>query len=147
MSSSLPSAPVVDASGVDASLIVDHAAARPGRVCRKCHALAEHTYCPACGQATALHPPSVGEFIHEFLGHYVAFEGPLWRTVGALLLTPGRLTVEYFAGRRQRDIPPLRLYLTFSLILFAVSGLQDEGLKLGTRRSSSACRSPPTPAR
>ncbi|MEO8936205.1 MAG: DUF3667 domain-containing protein, partial [Burkholderiaceae bacterium] len=108
-----------------------HASFEPGRRCRNCGALAEQAHCPVCGQVTTLHPPSVGEFLHEFLGHYVAFEGPLWRTLAALLLTPGRLTVEYFAGRRQRYIPPLRLYLTVSLILFAVSGMQGEGLKMG----------------
>ena len=65
----------------------------PGRRCRNCQAGAEHDFCPACGQATALHPPTVREFAHEFLGHYVAFEGPLWRTLGALMLAPGGLTV------------------------------------------------------
>lgn len=99
--------------------------------CRNCGASATQRYCPACGQATALHPPSVGEFVHEFLGHHVAIEGPLWRTLVALLLRPGRLTVDYFAGRRTRYIAPLRLYLTFSLILFAVTGLQGSGLKIG----------------
>ena len=108
-----------------------HGVSVAGRRCRNCGATAEARFCPACGQATALHPPTVGEFVHEFLGHHVALEGPLWRTLGALLLTPGRLTVDYFAGRRQRYIPPLRLYLTFSLILFAVTGLQGEGLRIG----------------
>ncbi len=102
-----------------------------GRRCRDCGALAERRYCPECAQATALHPPSVREFVHEFVGHHLALEGSLWRTLAALLVTPGRLTVDYFAGRRQRYIPPLRLYLTFSVILFAVSNLQGGGLKLG----------------
>lgn len=75
-------------------------------------------FCPACGQPTALHPPTVLEFAHEFVAHYVALEGALWRTLAALLLTPGRLSREYFAGRRQRYIAPLRLYLSFSLLLF-----------------------------
>jgi hypothetical protein len=114
-----------------AAEVAAHEPESPGRRCRNCDALAERHYCPNCGQTTVLHPPSVGEFLREFLGHHVAVEGPLWRTLGALLLTPGRLTIEYFAGRRQRYIPPLRLYLTFSLILFAVSSLQGGGLRLG----------------
>ena len=113
------------------AVVAPHGARVPGRRCRNCDAVAEGDYCPACGQATALHPPTVREFAHEFLGHYIAVEGPLWRTLAALLLTPGRLTVDWFAGRRQRYIAPLRLYLTFSLILFAVSGLQGEGLRIG----------------
>ena len=75
--------------------------------CRNCGAelasLAPPTdFCPRCGQETAQHRPTLGEFLHEFVGHYVALEGALWRTLGLLLLKPGRLTREYLAGRRRR---------------------------------------------
>ena len=107
------------------------ASANADRRCRNCGAVALAAYCPDCGQATALHPPTVREFVHEFLGHHIAIEGSLWRTLGALLLTPGRLTADYFAGRRARYIAPLRLYLTASLLLFAVGGLSGKGLDFG----------------
>ena len=99
-------------------------------VCRNCGARAEGRFCPECGQTTTLHPPTVREFVHEFITHSVALEGALWRTLVALILKPGHLTVEYFAGRRARYIAPLRLYLTASLILFAVSGLSGGNLKI-----------------
>ena len=99
--------------------------------CRNCAADASDRYCPACVQATALHPPTVREFIREFLGHHVAIEGSPWRTLCALLLTPGRLTTEYFAGRRARYIGPLRLYPIASLLLFTVAGLDDKGFQFG----------------
>jgi len=67
-----------------------------------------------------LHPPSTREFLHEFIGHYVALEGKLWQSLWLLLLKPGRLTLEYIQGRRVRYVQPLRIYLTFSLIFFAV---------------------------
>jgi len=75
-------------------------------------------YCPRCGQRTLLHPPSVVEFAHEFVGHYVALEGALWSTLRLLLLHPGRLTREYLAGRRLRFVLPLRLYLSASFVFF-----------------------------
>ncbi|WP_229412205.1 MULTISPECIES: DUF3667 domain-containing protein [Massilia] len=68
-----------------------------------------------------LHPPSTREFLHEFIGHYVALEGKLWKSLLLLLFRPGQLTLEYINGRRVRYIQPLRLYLTFSLIFFAVA--------------------------
>jgi hypothetical protein len=77
-------------------------------------------YCPACGQETTLHAPTFGEFAHEFIGHYVAVEGRLWRTLAALLLRPGRLTREYLAGRRRRYVLPMRLYLTASFLFFVL---------------------------
>lgn len=103
-----------------------------GAACRNCGFLlsADARFCSACAQATALHPPTVREFVHEFITHSVALEGALWRTLSALLLKPGRLTIEYFAGRRARYIPPLRLYLTFSLILFAI-GTSGGDLRIG----------------
>lgn len=77
-------------------------------------------FCPGCGQETTLHPPSVVEFAHEFVGHYVALEGPLWRTLWLLVRHPGQLTADYLAGKRRQYLPPLRLYLSASFILFLV---------------------------
>ena len=99
--------------------------------CRNCGNPAASNFCPACGQATQLHPPSILEFVHEVVSHYVATEGKLWRTLALLTLKPGRLTIEYLAGRRQRYIIPFRLYLTASFLFFAA--IQVGGLAEGTR--------------
>ncbi|MGO4382104.1 DUF3667 domain-containing protein [Pseudoduganella sp. RAF53_2] len=64
-----------------------------------------------CGQEARLHPLSLLEFLHEFVGHYVALEGKLWGSITRLLFHPGLLTNEYLAGRRKRYVEPLRLYL------------------------------------
>jgi hypothetical protein len=68
-----------------------------------------------------LHPPSVWEFAHEVVTDHIAAVGKLWRTLALLALQLGKLTVEYLAGRRQRYIIPLRLYLTASVLFFAVA--------------------------
>lgn len=88
--------------------------------CANCATAVNGNFCPACGQETTLHVPSAREFLHEFVGHYVALEGKLWKTLGLLLFRPGRLTCEYIAGRRARYVQPLRLYLTLSIIFFAL---------------------------
>lgn len=88
--------------------------------CPNCGAVVSGNFCHECGQETALHPPSAREFVHEFIGHYIALEGKLWKSLLLLLFRPGQLTLEYIKGRRVRYIQPLRLYLTFSLIFFAV---------------------------
>jgi hypothetical protein len=89
--------------------------------CPNCRAVVSGNFCHECGQETVLHPPSTREFLHEFIGHYVALEGKLWKSLLLLLFRPGQLTLEYINGRRVRYIQPLRLYLTFSLIFFAVA--------------------------
>lgn len=88
--------------------------------CRNCGAPAGGKYCPDCGQGTAPHPPSAREFLHEFAAHYVAIEGSLWITLKKLA-APGALTLEYLAGRKQRYVHPLRLYLTASVVFFLVA--------------------------
>jgi len=105
--------------------------ARTDIACRNCGTPAPLKFCPECGQETTLHPPTLGEFLHEFVGHYVALEGQLWRTLWLLLRRPGRLTREYLDGRRRRYVLPLRLYLTASFLFFLVlkltSGAAGEG--------------------
>lgn len=88
--------------------------------CHNCGAAVSYHYCAVCGQETRLHVPSAGEFMHEFIGHYVALEGRLWRTIYFLLRKPGFLSAEYIAGRRKRYVEPLRVYLTFSILFFAL---------------------------
>jgi hypothetical protein len=113
---------------------VSHPAARTDLACRNCGAQAPLKFCPECGQETTLHPPTLGEFLHEFVGHYVALEGELWRTLALLLRRPGRLTREYLDGRRRRYVLPLRLYLTasflFFLVLKLVAGTVTPGMKV-----------------
>lgn len=88
--------------------------------CHNCGSRAHGHFCTDCGQETRLHVASAREFVHEFVGHYIALEGKLWRTLALLLLRPGRLTAEYIAGRRVRYVQPLRIYLTFSILFFAL---------------------------
>ena len=99
---------------------MSHSTARTDLACRNCGTQAPLKFCPECGQETTLHPPTLGEFLHEFVGHYVALEGALWQTLKLLLTKPGRLTREYLDGRRRRYVLPLRLYLTCSFLFFLV---------------------------
>lgn len=98
--------------------------------CRNCHftlAVPRPRYCGHCGQETDLHPPSVREMFTEYLGHYVAFDGPLWRTLWALIGLPGHLTNAYFHGRRRRYVLPLRVYLSASFVFFVGWALLPQG--------------------
>ena len=99
--------------------------------CPNCATQLGGKFCQGCGQPAHLHVPSAREFLHEFIAHYVALEGKLWKSVALLLFKPGRLTLEYIQGRRVRYVEPLRLYLSFSIIFFALfklSGIQVANL-------------------
>lgn len=88
--------------------------------CPNCHAVVRGKFCSACGGETEVEVPSAREFLHEFIGHYVALEGKLFKTLQLLMARPGQLTLDFLAGRRVFVIPPLRLYLTLSLVMFAL---------------------------
>lgn len=101
--------------------------------CRNCEMSLPYSsakFCPDCGQETKPHVPGFFEYFHEIITHYVALEGKLWKTLWYLFTRPGFLTVEYFAGRRQRYIRPFRLYFSVSLVFFLlvkVAGLGNLG--------------------
>jgi len=99
---------------------LEHDAHAPSPNCPNCEAVVSGHFCANCGQEAILHHASTREFLHEFIGHYVALEGKLWGTVMRLLFRPGALTLEYIRGRRVRFVQPLRLYLTLSLVFFAL---------------------------
>ena len=88
--------------------------------CLNCGAATTANFCSACGQETRLHVASAAEFFHEFIGHYIALEGKLWQTLWLLISRPGKLTADYIAGRRVRYVAPLRVYLSLSLLFFAL---------------------------
>jgi Protein of unknown function (DUF3667) len=110
--------------------------------CRNCHhhfvkSVPVPPYCPQCGQETVAHPPTVYEFLHEFLLHYVALEGKLWKTLGLLFFKPGVLTIRYLAGIKRQYVPPLRIYLTASILFFLIIKFFGAGNLVKTDLASS----------
>ncbi|MBK6279664.1 MAG: DUF3667 domain-containing protein [Gammaproteobacteria bacterium] len=91
--------------------------------CPDCGAAGAARFCPQCGQKQGTGIPGALSYLHEVVNHYVALDGKLWRTLWLLLVRPGMLVTEYIAGRRQRYIGPLKLYLTFSVIFFVLASL------------------------
>jgi hypothetical protein len=123
--------------------------AMDGILCRNCgHTLAPHdAFCSQCGQDAHSHPPSLFEFVHEWVLHYLALEGKLWKSLWALMARPGFLTLEYLAGRKQRWVLPLRLLLTLGLLFFFTlkfSGIETEAS--GTIEAAKASAQAPEAA-
>ena len=99
---------------------VDTAAAAVER-CVSCDTPLSGPYCSRCGER-ALEPEALT--LRYFLVHTVAHEllhvdGKLWRTLRLLLVRPGRLSLEYAAGRRRLYVNPFRLLL-IAIVAYAL---------------------------
>ncbi|MFO1456133.1 MAG: DUF3667 domain-containing protein [Steroidobacteraceae bacterium] len=98
-----------------------------GTRCANCGVALAGLYCHACGQRHEPHIHSIGHFLAEAAESVTHADSRLWRTLLPLLFRPGFLTVEFFAGRRARYLPPIRLYLVLSVALFLVAGALPDG--------------------
>jgi hypothetical protein len=91
----------------------------PRSDCGNCGATLTGPYCSACGQHAHESARSVAVLFHDAWHLVTHVDGRLWQSLSLLLLRPGRLTQEYFAERRVRYLPPVRLYLVLSVLFFA----------------------------
>ena len=89
--------------------------------CSNCGAALTGPYCAACGQHAHESARTIGVLLHDALHVVTHADSRFWQTLYPLLLRPGRLTQEYFAERRARYLPPVRVYLVLSLLFFALS--------------------------
>lgn len=94
--------------------------------CANCGATLLGPFCQACGQKAASPNVSLHEVAHEAFEEFSHVDGKILQTVRLLLTKPGALTREFLDGRRQRYVSPLRLYLTCSLIFFALAGVAPQ---------------------
>lgn len=97
--------------------------------CLNCGTPAPRNFCPQCGQETAPPPGTLTAFLRRRMTAAVAREGRLWQTLSKLLFSPGALTADYLRGRRARYVPPFKLYLVTSVLVFGMA--QWFGLNLG----------------
>jgi hypothetical protein len=107
------------------------AAAAGTKRCASCDAPLSGPYCSRCGERR-LEPEALT--LRYFLVHTVAQEllnvdGALWRTLRLLILRPGRLSLEYAAGRRRPYVNPFRLLL-IAIVAYAAMSASGRSVTL-----------------
>jgi hypothetical protein len=95
----------------------------PGAVCGNCAAPLRGRFCSRCGQPHVPPDPTWHELVHDSLHEFLHLDGKIFATVRRLFFEPGELTVEHIRGRRVRYVGALRLYLTMSVVFFALSAV------------------------
>jgi hypothetical protein len=90
--------------------------------CLNCGSTIAGAFCAECGQRVVPPHPTLRELFGEAFAEFSGWDGKFAETIRALLRKPGKLTIDFLAGRRMRYISPLRLYLTSSLVYFVLAG-------------------------
>ena len=93
--------------------------------CRNCDAPLSGPYCAQCGQHAHESARTITALSHDAWHVITHVDGRFWSTLRLLLLRPGQLTLEYFAERRARYVPPVRLYLVLSIAFFGLTSLSS----------------------
>lgn len=78
-------------------------------------------YCSNCGQKSALTGLSLVSVIKEYVDIVFNFEFRVWISFHHLFI-PGKLSTQFFEGKRQKYLSPLRVFLIFGLIHFTLFG-------------------------
>lgn len=86
--------------------------------CPECQSPLAGKYCHVCGEKLPdSHDLSLKHFIGHGIHEFTHFDSKIFRTLKTLIFAPGALTADYLAGRRNRYVQPLRLFL----VIFAIS--------------------------
>lgn len=93
--------------------------------CPNCGAALGTPFCAQCGQKAAPLNPSLRDVAHDVVHELIHVDGKIVQSVRLLLTQPGRLSRDHFEGRRARHVSPIRLYLIFSVLYFAVAAVTD----------------------
>ncbi len=126
-----PGLPPAPAPAAPAAATMDS----PARRCENCGSPLYGEHCFQCGQPTKGLVRHFSSILGDFFDTVLNIDSRVVRTIGPLLVRPGYLSLEYFAGRRVRYVTPMRLFLFMSLVAFFAVQLAvdfgDDGGKPG----------------
>lgn len=86
--------------------------------CQNCDAPLDGDFCGRCGQSSGSIDLPVTEFAKDFASEALGLDSRFRHTVWPLVRYPGRVAREYVEGHRARFVPPIRLYLLTSFVMF-----------------------------
>ncbi|OFX00152.1 MAG: hypothetical protein A3E78_06070 [Alphaproteobacteria bacterium RIFCSPHIGHO2_12_FULL_63_12] len=103
--------------------VVGAATATAAAACLSCAAAITGPYCSTCGQRNDDMRRSSLVLARDFLKDTFAFDSRMWRTLGLMAISPGKVPASYSHGRRSRYTPPVRMFLFVSFLFFLTFGL------------------------
>jgi predicted RNA-binding Zn-ribbon protein involved in translation (DUF1610 family) len=100
-------------------------------ICPNCGEEEVGKFCPTCGQSNKDYNKPMKEIFADLLDS-INLDIRLFNSLIPFFTKPGFLAEEYFKGRRKKYVPPLRMYMFFSLIFFILlQGFSNKALNEG----------------
>ncbi len=112
--------------------MTDDATSRP---CLNCATELQGAFCHHCGQRDQDRRLPLKALLHDVLHDIWHFDHKVLETLRLLVFRPGHLTLAYLDGRRSRYVPPFRLYIFLSFLLFSAFAMVPVG---GAKKTSDA---------
>ncbi len=93
--------------------------------CLNCGAEVQGNYCSNCGQKFQPTKLPIKLFLEDVVETLFTFDNRIFKTLKDLFIKPGKITTDYIAGQRAKYLPPLRIYLSISLVYFLLAQFID----------------------
>ena len=90
----------------------------PRETCANCGAPLYGKYCYACGQPVEGLVRHFGSVLGDVMDSLLNIDARIAKTLLPLYFRPGRLTLDYFDGKRARYVTPFRLVFFLAIIAF-----------------------------
>lgn len=97
----------------------------PSNECLNCGEIVSGKYCSNCGQKFQPTKLPLRLYIEHTVETLFNIDNRVFKTLKDLFLRPGKITKDYLAGKRATYLPPLRIYLSISLVYFLLVYLTD----------------------
>ncbi|NLR66622.1 DUF3667 domain-containing protein [Chitinophaga varians] len=91
---------------------------RSEKNCLNCGTEVPQRFCTHCGQENTVQHESFGHLAGHVVADIVHYDSKFLTTLKYLVVRPGFLTKEYWAGRRKRYVNPIQLYIFISFVFF-----------------------------
>jgi hypothetical protein len=94
-------------------------------------------FCPSCGQENHTHKLPFRYFLLEYLGSIYNFDTKVLRTLKGMFVNPGETIALFNQNKRARFVPPVRMFLFSSFLLFLMIGFlgtEDDSTKLADNK-------------
>jgi len=106
-------------------------------VCLNCGEPLQGSFCYRCGQRHQEGSLAIKHMFKEVIHDIWHFDAKVLQTARLLITRPGFLTTEYLSGKRVRHVPPFRLYIFVSFILFSLLAFEKSHEKKEVKQNGS----------